>query len=312
MGVEASFSLGMIPYLWMRDFDVFVLGGYSSPSGMLAIVFCRLWRIPYIITSDGALYRKNGKTLKFLKRFLVGGAQAVLTTGQETTRYLRQCLPPGKPIVEYPFSSLFAADILETVPSRDEKLALRRQLGMMAGNIIVSVGNFIPRKGFDLLLQAIDQLPDTMEYYFIGGTAPEEYLSYCSAQNRNRIHFVNFKKYDELRQYYMAADLFVLPTREDIWGLVVQEAMANGLPVLTTDRCGAGLELISDNENGFLIPGGNVSALVTAIDRIFKDKGHLSKVAEAALMKSREYTLEKMVAAHLRFFLEFSKKERER
>lgn len=309
LGIEASFSFGMVPYLWKRDFDLFVLGGYGSPSGMLAILLCRLLRIPYVITSDGIIYHEDGGMRRRLKCFLLGGARAALVSSKEATRYLRQYMSPGKPIVKYPFSSLFATDILKAVPSRNEKLVLRRQLGMTAKNIIVSVGNFIPRKGFDLLLQAVDQLPETIEYYFIGGTASEKYLSCCSMKNRRRIHFVNFKKYAELRQYYMAADLFVLPTREDIWGLVVHEAMANGLPVLTTDHCGAGLELIKNDRNGFLVPAGNVPALVTAIDRIFKNTAHLSEVAESALKTSREYTLENMTTTHLRFFQDFSKEK---
>ena len=54
------------------------------------------------------------------------------------------------------------------------------------------------------------------------------------------VHFVGFKTKEQLEDYYRAADLFVLPTREDIWGLVVAEAMAYGLGVITTNRCNAG------------------------------------------------------------------------
>lgn len=56
----------------------------------------------------------------------------------------------------------------------------------------------------------------------------------------------------------MAADIFVHPTREDIWGLVVNEAMAKGLPVITTDRCVAGLELIKNESVGRIVPVENI------------------------------------------------------
>ena len=50
--------------------------------------------------------------------------------------------------------------------------------------------------------------------------------------------------------YYQAADMLVFPTREDIWGLVINEAMANGLPTVSTDKCVAALEMIKQGENG--------------------------------------------------------------
>ena len=52
----------------------------------------------------------------------------------------------------------------------------------------------------------------------------------------------------------MAADVFVMPTREDIWGLVINEAMAYGLPVVSTDKCIAALELVKNGRNGYIIP----------------------------------------------------------
>lgn len=60
----------------------------------------------------------------------------------------------------------------------------------------------------------------------------------------DNIVFVEFKTKEDLIDYYRAADLFVLPTREDIWGLVVNEAMAAGTPVITTTNCGAGMEIL--------------------------------------------------------------------
>ena len=67
----------------------------------------------------------------------------------------------------------------------------------------------------------------------------------------------------------MAADLFVLPTREDIWGLVINEAMSFGLPVITTDRCIAGLELVGE-KNGRIIPSEDVEALRKSMNSILE------------------------------------------
>lgn len=71
-------------------------------------------------------------------------------------------------------------------------------------------------------------------------------------------------------KYYKAADLFVLPTREDIWGLVINEAMAYGLPIITTDKCVAGVQLLN-NQELTIIPTNDISSLATAINYLLKD-----------------------------------------
>jgi len=103
-----------------------------------------------------------------------------------------------------------------------------------------------------------------------------------------------------LNKYYDMADLFVLPTREDIWGLVVNEAMARGLPIITTDNCGAGVELVRDN--GVIIPTESVDELAKAINNFISDKRLLSQMSAQSLKIIKAYTIESMVKAHLAYF----------
>jgi len=110
---------------------------------------------------------------------------------------------------------------------------------------------------------------------------------------------VGFKKKEELVKYYKASDLnFVLPTREDVWGLVIKEAMACRLPVITTDKCVAGLELISDYENGFIVPVERADILAERIEDVMYDERLATRMAEASLEKIRPYTIENMVSQH--------------
>ena len=113
------------------------------------------------------------------------------------------------------------------------------------------------------------------------------------------MHFVDFQTSDVLKKYYMAADLFVLPTRLDIWGLVINEAMAHGLPVITTDTCAAGVELVNEG-NGIIIPSEDISALNESIIKIISDNDLRLKMSQKALLKIKEYTIENMVKVHLK------------
>ena len=140
--------------------------------------------------------------------------------------------------------------------------------------------------------------------YIIGGTPTEEYLTFARENDLTSVHFVPFQEKESLKRYYIAADAFVLPTREDIWGLVVNEAMAFGLGVVTTDRCNAGLELIQNGKNGFLVPTEDVHALREAILECLVESRALG---QAALETIRPYTVQNMAADHMTYLTEFSR-----
>ena len=115
------------------------------------------------------------------------------------------------------------------------------------------------------------------------------------------VHFEGFKLKNELEKYYRAADLFVLPTREDIWGLVIQEAMACGLPVISTDKCAAALELIKHGENGYIIPCEDVCLLEEYIQVIISSENIARKFGAKSLEIIKSFTIEKMVEGHLKY-----------
>lgn len=124
------------------------------------------------------------------------------------------------------------------------KLFIKKELNITEDIVILFSGQFIPRKGIDILLKGSTNLPENVGVYIVGGKPCLEYLSLVDELQLKNIHFIDFKTPIELSNYYQAADIYVLPTREDIWGLVINEAMAYGLPVITTTNCLSGTELI--------------------------------------------------------------------
>ena len=75
----------------------------------------------------------------------------------------------------------------------------------------------------------------------VGDEPTQEFIEMKNNMKLDNIVFVGFKTKKELKDYYIAADVFCLQTRGDVWGLVVNEAMAYGLPIITTDKCVAGM-----------------------------------------------------------------------
>ena len=97
---------------------------------------------------------------------------------------------------------------------------------------------------------------------------------------------------EELMDYYLSADLFVFPTREDVWGLVINEAMACALPVVTTERCVAGIEMIENGINGYIVPVENQEILCDAIEKILSDEIMRTNMAAQSLKRIKDYTYE--------------------
>ena len=103
------------------------------------------------------------------------------------------------------------------------------------------------------------------------------------------------QSHESLNNYYKAADLFVLPTREDVWGLVVNEALSNGVPVITSDQCGAGLELIVDDYNGYVVQN-YPEQISNKIMYLRNNPKLLNELSNNALDSIKDYSLENMAS----------------
>ena len=182
--------------------------------------------------------------------------------------------------------------------------AARARLNIKETKMVLSIGQFIPRKGFDILLKAAQNVQTDVGFYIIGGTPDEEYLALAEKADAKRIHFLEFMDKAGLEDYFRAADLFVLLTKEDVWGLVINEAMAYGLPVITTDKCIAGLEMVQDDINGYIVSTDDVKNLTSKIVNLINDKTLCTKMCENNILKIEEYTFENMAAKHITLFNE--------
>ncbi len=297
LGADKFLSFQIISLL-KQKWDKIIIHGYNSPTCMLAIEYMRLKKIPFYLEVDGGIIHQDSNLKYRLKKYFISKASGYFSSGKETTKYLVHYGADKAKIYEYPFSSLQQKDILPALPTPEEKQELRKQLNIKEDKVIISVGQFIHRKGYDILLKAAAVLPKNIGIYIIGAEPTQEYLKLQNDLKLNQIHFVGFQSKEELKKWYRAADVFVLPTREDIWGLVINEAMAQGLPVITTDKCIAGLELVKDGQNGYIVPTENAQALAGAITKIFSQD--YKNVGQKSLELIAPYTIENMARKHIK------------
>lgn len=298
---DAAFSPSVTKYLKKNAYDHIIVANVATPTGMLAIETLRMRKIPYMIEGDGAFCPKTEKFLKKLvKTHFMTGAEGYFSTEKEHDRYYLRYGAKADRIYRYPFSSLREWELLENVPTTDEKKLAKEKLDIPYEKVILSVGQFIRRKGYDVLIHACRNVSPEVGIYIIGGTPTEEYVRMKEEYNLSNLHFIDFMKRELLADYYIAADLFALPTREDIWGLVINEAMAHGLPVVATDRCGAALELVEDDVNGYIVPVDDYISLGERINDIMNNNEKREAMSKASLEKIRNYTVENMAEEHIR------------
>ena len=283
-------------YLKKGVYDIIIIGVYSTPTGMYAIHYLKCHHMPYAINCDGGFVPSAERSLKFkLKRYFISGAKFYLCSGTYSDAYLIYYGAYPDAVRHYPFSPLHEAEILQGPVSEEEKRRLRKELGWKEEKIILSVGSFIPRKGFDILIKTASELQDRYGVYIVGGNDTEQYRQLIELYKLEHVHFLPFMKSNTIKKCYMSADVFVLPTREDIWGLVINEAMAVGLPVITTDRCVAGMELL---ENKSIVPVEDSETLGRKIEQLMRSDDLRKQEGKRNLERIRDYTIENMAKTH--------------
>lgn len=294
---ETALSLQVKKHIKKFRKEKIIIGNPTTPTGIIAILYCKKHKIPYILQSEGG-FQGSGKGVKEkFKKYLMKDAILYLSGMKiENEYFLRYGATPRK-IAHFPFTSFYASDIRQDIVSVEEKANYRKELGIYEEIVFISVGQFIYRKAFDILLKAYKGMPNNAGLYIIGGTPTEEYLKIVSNLNLKNVHFLNFMDKKTLKKYYCASDIFVLPTREDTWGLVVNEAMACGLPVITTDRCIAGISLINDGENGYIVPVNNVSALQEKMELLANNNELKMSMSKNNIEKISSYSYEEMAKA---------------
>jgi glycosyltransferase involved in cell wall biosynthesis len=155
--------------------------------------------------------------------------------------------------------------------SPEERVARRASWGAAPDvKVVLSLAKFGPREAPWDLLRAFPRLAaaDPKTVLVLAGDGPER--SALEAEARalgvvERVAFPGYVSYPELPALYGASDLFVHPAAEERWGVSVQEALACGLPVIASERVGAGRDLILPGRNGFQYPAGNAEALAQTI-----------------------------------------------
>jgi 1,2-diacylglycerol 3-alpha-glucosyltransferase len=257
--------------------DVILCGGYNYLASWQAKWWARRRRVPFIlwVESTGEDSRSGNRMIEALK-----------------TRFMRDCsafVVPGKSSLDYVKHYGISEEGVFTAPNAvDNELFARcaaavrqdadrhRRALQLPARFFLFVGRLVAEKGVFDLLDAYGKLAPELRteigLVFLGdGEARAELTRRANHVVPGRVQLAGFAQREQLATYYALADAFVLPSHSDPWGLVVNEAMACGLPVISTDAAGCTADLVQDNWNGRVIRTGDVGQLVSAMDELTRD-----------------------------------------
>ncbi len=264
-------------------------------SKLITFLIAKLKRKPVIIWSEdiGAIYfgrLKNfihTKIFSFVNAFVYANSNAFLASGHQTADFLKKKgLSDEKLFVGT--QGLSAKQLKSKI--RINKTETKALLQVSAKKVVLFVGYLVERKGIFDLVQAFKQLdPEDSVLIVAGGGAHERAVKEL-AGNQDSILFPGYVDGYGKAQYYSIADVFVLPTLADPWGLVIMEAMMFGLPVITTTAAGAS-ELI--RENGIVIEPGSQQALMEAIKYLLANDEIRAQMGRKSKEIINEYTVER-------------------
>jgi glycosyltransferase involved in cell wall biosynthesis len=183
--------------------------------------------------------------------------------------------------------------------------ARHRETLHLPARFFLYAGRLVPEKGGFDLLRAYGALgPEVRKdvgLVFVGdGPARSALLQLAAASNQGVVRFASFAQREQLAAYYALADVFVFPTHTDPWGLVVNEAMACGLPVISSSAAGCVADLVESGWNGCIFSAGDVGQLACALDDLARDAELRSLMGRRSRERIEQYSPEACAAGMAR------------
>jgi len=292
---------------------VVLLTGYASIFHQVAFLQVCWSRYPILFradTADHALKRNWMKT--WLRdsalRFFYSRCTKLLYIGRRSHEHFKRLSCPQKKLIFSPYcidTTVFLYGEKDRLQARS---TTRKNLNIPEDErVILFSGKLIPRKAPDLLLASIMQLPAQIRQkivvIFMGDGELKGELQKRTEQLSIQARFVGFQNQTALSRYYHAADLFVLPSRSEVWGIVVNEALHHGVPCIVSDSVGSAPDLIEPGITGEIFETDSPESLILAIQRAFSLVGRL-EIREKCRKKVQDYTIERAVEGIARAYNE--------
>jgi glycosyltransferase involved in cell wall biosynthesis len=286
---------GWHSFLWKKEFplhlnwglwkslkkhrtEIIITSGYSNFAYWQAFLYSKIFKKKFILWSGTTLLSVEYKNsiIKFFKKLIAQKADCCVSYGKKATEYLNYLGVPNDKI----FTGLNTVNLNQ----------FRKKVFKLIGNkrfkkkrskfpkiLLLYVGQLVERKALIQVLKALKKNNDQDIGLLIIGSGPRKKFlkKVCLKNNLKNIYFEGFKQPDQLDYYYALADAFILPSFKEVWGLVINEALASGLYTLASDKTGASYDLIQPKINGEIFNPEKVDEICQSIKKL---KANIEKI----------------------------------
>lgn len=239
-------------------FDVIIIPGYAYVMCWCALFYAKLTRKNVIVSFDSTEMDNPKSCWKEpMKRWFISKCDAAMCYGTKSKEYVVNLGMSPKNV----YTRRQAADNQKIAEIHSAAL-LNREFNLGQANLcrhnFIYVGRLSKEKNLETLLSAYSKVKQENEQaadwglIIVGGGPEKEALQQLVAKVGVRdVCFTGGQTWVEVPRYHALSDVLVLPSLSEPWGLVVNEAMVCGLPVLVSNHCGAAYDIVSEGENGF-------------------------------------------------------------
>lgn len=275
-----------------KKWDAVWIHGYNNFALLYIIWQTNNRHIPLFYRSDSTLLSSTSRLLKniFLKR-LIKKSHALLWTSTENKKYYKHYQAKNEQLYFTPHA--VNNDFFQSYKIDDPTITDKC--------ILLFASKFLQRKNAPLLLDAFNQLkPAThnmAELWFVGDGEDKSLLEnkIQTYGLQKQVSLLGFKNQTELASVLAQCDVFILPSSKEPFGLIINEAMNLGKPIITTDEVGAAHDLVKHKENGWIVSAGSVSDLREALSEAISNRKKLKEMGKISLAKINKWSYEENI-----------------
>jgi 1,2-diacylglycerol 3-alpha-glucosyltransferase len=278
--------------------QIIICGGYSYAASWQALRWARRHRVEFVLWSESNRFdsRNERPWVEWLKSYFLKRCDQFVVPGKASFEYLRLLGAPPASILTAPNAvnnGWFATQAENARLHADE---FRRKI-KLPSRFILFVGRLVPGKGIFDLLAAYAKLESHLRrevgLVFAGdGASRMELTKQAASITPGAVFLPGFAQREDLAGLYALAEFLVLPTHSEPWGLVVNEAMACGLPIIVSDVAGCSADLVENGWNGYVVPCGDAEKLGAAIDSLVRQPELRQQMSLHSLERIRNYSPE--------------------
>lgn len=285
--------------------DALVIHGHNFGANHLATLMAKLGGIPVLSRgethlglpfSEERLARRNRIMPRYYR--LLDGFLAI---GSRNREFYRAMGVPDDRVFDFPYTVDNERMIAAAKLSKKERDTVRKQYGLRPGvPAVLYASKFMERKHPDDVIEAVRRLRAEgleVDALMVGSGEMDDQLRAQAAKVPGHpIGFPGFINQQELPRLFGACNIFALPSEAEPWGLIINETMCGGMPILAADEIGSVADLVVDGDNGLLFPAGNVDALTAALRKLVVEPTLIEKMGKRSLARIKEWNYDRCVA----------------